>query len=200
MIIILFLYQIAATKRSSRTSSNSSNNSSLKDISNITANQKENKGNNVKSGRSRTNRIPTRNIKENKRVLLNSSKKHINKENHQESQNADYRSPALNATCGDHEEISKTPAGCIAARIRSYSALRRSQCKKNNREWHYASDTVNGKSPLTSPLEEVSFNSRVREEGHDSDEDILWRMSRCPQTQEDEQNVSVSQDFIVSSP
>ena len=132
--------------------------------------------------------------------MLNSSKKHINKENHQESQNVDYRSPALNATCGDHEVISKTPAGCIAARIRSYSALRRSQCKKNNREWHYASDTVNGKSPLTSPLEEVSFNSRVREEGHDSDEDILWRMSRCPQTQEDEQNVSVSQDFIVSSP
>ena len=59
---------------------------------------------------------------------------------------------------------------------------------------------MNGKSPLTSPVEEVSFNSRVREEGHDSDEDILWRMSRCPQTQEDEQNVSVSQDFIVSSP
>lgn len=106
----------------------------------------------------------------------------------------------MNATCGDHEVISKTPAGCIAARIRSYSALRRRQCKKNNREWHYASDTVNGKSPLTSALEEVSFNSRVREEGHDSDEDILWRMSRCPQTQEDEQNVSVSQDFIVSSP
>ena len=75
----------------------------------------------------------------------------------------------------DSEPVTKTPADCMAARIRSYSALRCSQWRKNNNR-----QTVNRleNAAARSPLEELSCNPRAMEIDTDNDEDVLWKMSR----------------------
>lgn len=77
----------------------------------------------------------------------------------------------LNDTVGD--DCAKTPANCVAARIRSYSALRQSQWRKNN-----IGRSVNGVANARSPLGEVSVNPKVMEIESDDDEDVLWKMSQ----------------------
>lgn len=77
----------------------------------------------------------------------------------------------LNDTVVD--DCAKTPANCIAARIRSYSALRQSQWRKNN-----IGRSVNSVANARSPLEEISFNPKVMEIESDDDEDVLWKMSQ----------------------
>ena len=77
----------------------------------------------------------------------------------------------LNDTVVD--DCPKTPANCIAARIRSYSALRQSQWRKNN-----IGQSVNSVANARSPLEEISFNPKVMEIESDDDEDVLWKMSQ----------------------
>lgn len=77
----------------------------------------------------------------------------------------------LNDTVVD--DCPKTPANCIAARIRSYSALRQSQWRKNN-----IGRSVNSVANARSPLEEISFNPKVMEIESDDDEDVLWKMSQ----------------------
>ena len=122
----------------------------------------------------------------------------MNKENDNESQVVEESTCYKNASPNGNETIPKTPAGCVAARIRSYSALRRSQWKKNNKGQHSVNDNENVSSPVRSPLEEVSFNPRAMKESHESDEDILWKMSRH-QMSEDMLNSSVSATEIQTS-
>ena len=94
----------------------------------------------------------------------------------------------LNTAPDSNGTIPKTPAGCIAARIRSYSALRRSQWKKKKNQELRVSDKESAMSPSNtrSPLGEVSFNPRTMEGDTDSDEDILWKMSRRQSAREKE--------------
>ncbi|KAJ7390326.1 hypothetical protein OS493_026202 [Desmophyllum pertusum] len=83
------------------------------------------------------------------------SKKHMN--NTKEIDNN--RSPSLEksvsdltAIPNDNGTVLKTPAGCIAARIRSYSALRRSQWKKNDKVGIDRENTRACRSPLRQGL------------------------------------------------
>ena len=94
----------------------------------------------------------------------------------------------LNTAPDSSGTIPKTPAGCIAARIRSYSALRRSQWKKKKNQELSVSDKESAMPPSNtrSPLGEVSFNPRTMEGDTDSDEDILWKMSRRQSAREKE--------------
>ena len=94
----------------------------------------------------------------------------------------------LNTAPDSNETIPKTPAGCIAARIRSYSALRRSQWKKKKNQELSVSDKESAMPPSNtrSPLGEVSFNPKTMEGDTDSDEDILWKMSRRQSAREKE--------------
>ena len=93
----------------------------------------------------------------------------------------------------------KAPADCIASRIRSLSALRRSQWRKNNKG--HRKSTCNNENPSTSPvnerspLGEVSFNPTAMEIDTNSDEDILWKMSRhrSPGEKGDLQDPNVSE-------
>lgn len=94
----------------------------------------------------------------------------------------------MNDVSDGKETIPTTPADCIAARIRSYSALRRSQWKKGKD----CSSDCNKENALCSPAKtmspleetgcgpistEVENNSDFSSE-NESDEDILWKMSR----------------------
>ena len=105
----------------------------------------------------------------------------------------------LNPTHDGNETIDKTPADCIAARIRSFSALRRSQWRKNNKGRSIS--TCNNENPSTSPVDgrsplgEVSFNPTAMEIDTGSDEDILWKMSRhcSPGEKGDLQDSNVSE-------
>ena len=103
----------------------------------------------------------------------------------------------LNPTHNGNETIAKTPADCIAARIRSFSALRRSQWRKNNKGCSI-SNNENPRTPpidARSPLAEVSSNPTAMEIDADSDEDILWKMSTycSPGEKEDLQDSNVSE-------
>ena len=108
------------------------------------------------------------------------------------------RSPSLeksvNLNVPDSNETIPTTPGCIAARIRSYSALRRSQCKRKTNNCSTDSNKENAccSPPKTmSPLEEtgcgpeVVNNSDLSSES-ESDEDILWKMSRRNFNQEED--------------
>ena len=155
------------------------------------------KGDPTKSSKGPVSRLPrrcTNNTNNKNKTALSTSKK-SDKNNAKDSDNN--RSPSLeksvsylNAVPDGNETIPKTPAGCIAARIRSYSALRRSQWKKSKK----SKDCSDGNkenaccSPpnTTSPLgetgcglmtTEVENNSDLSSE-NESDEDILWKMSR----------------------
>lgn len=144
-------------------------------------------------------RIPRRcNNNNNKTALSPSKQKPVNntKVNNNKKHRAN-RSPSLEDSDSNlnsvpdgngSETVPKTPAGCIAARIRSYSALRRSQWKKNGQ---VCSDGDKENTPCfpantMSPLEEIS-NSLMETEVEnnsdltsdvESDEDVLWKMSR----------------------
>lgn len=101
----------------------------------------------------------------------------------------------LNDTVGD--DCTKTPANCVAARIRSYSALRQSQWRKNN-----IGRSVNSVANVRSPLEEVSFNPKVREIESDDDEDALWKMSQqsSSEAKDDEDEPMVSKRTLQLVP
>ena len=129
-----------------------------------------------------------------------SNKEHENKENHNNESQIVEKSTCmspLNPTHDGNETVVKTPAGCIAARIRSYSTVRRSQWRKNNK----GRSISNNKNPSTSPVDgrsplgEVSFNPTAMEIDTDSDEDILWKMSRhcSPGEKGDLQDSNVSE-------
>jgi len=106
----------------------------------------------------------------------------------------------LNTAPDSSGTIPKTPAGCIAARIRSYSALRRSQWKKKKNQELSVSDKESAMPPSNtrSPLGEVSFNPRTMEGDTDSDEDILWKMSRRQSAQEKENVQDSNSDDEIS--
>jgi len=112
----------------------------------------------------------------------------------------------LNAAVSDSSEtVPKTPAGCIAARIRSYSALRRSQWKKKTNNCSSDSNKENAccsPAKTMSPLEETGCgllstemenNSDLSSE-NESDEDVLWKMSRRHCNEEEDMAHAKSDD------
>lgn len=137
-----------------------------------------NNNNNNKTALSPSKQKPANNTK------VNNNKKH----RAQRSPSSEESDSNLNSVPDGNETVPKTPAGCIAARIRSYSALRRSQWKKNG---HVCSDGDKESTPCfpantMSPLQEIS-NSLMETEVEnnsdltsdvESDEDVLWKMSR----------------------
>ena len=119
----------------------------------------------------------------------------VNSENH-----AGKGSPSLEKNDGvpdDNIVDPKTPSGCIAARIKSYSAFRRSQ-KKNQVRSDVDKENVScspvDPAAVTSLPEEVSPSSTtIGEEKElelnsdpESDEDILWRISRSCNVQKED--------------
>lgn len=119
----------------------------------------------------------------------------VNNENH-----AGKGSPSLEKNDGvpdDNIVDPKTPAGCIAARIKSYSAFRRSQKKNQVRsdvDKENASCSPVDLAAVTSLPEEVSPSSITKGEEKESelnsdpesDEDILWRISRSCNVQKED--------------
>ena len=119
----------------------------------------------------------------------------VNSENH-----AGKGSPSLEKNDGvpdDNIVDPKTPSGCIAARIKSYSAFRRSQ-KKNQVRSDVDKENVScspvDPAAVTSLPEEVSPSSITMGEEKESelnsdpesDEDILWRISRSCNVQKED--------------
>ena len=111
---------------------------------------------------------------------------------------AEKGSPSLETNDGvpdDNVADPKTPAGCTAARIKSYSAFHHHQKKNQVRS---DVDKENAKcSPVdptvvTSLPEEVSPSSittgeeKESELNSDSDKDILWRISRSCNVQKED--------------
>ena len=157
-------------------------------------------------------RIPRRCANKNKNQDKTTSSPLNNSDKNNAKDNDYNRSPSLeesvnlNALSDGIETIPKTPAGCIAARIRSYSALRRSQWKKRSKDCSGDSNKENACcSPAKnmSPLEEtgcgpvsaeVENNSDLSSE-YESDEDILWKMSRrhCNEEEKDIAHAKVSE-------
>lgn len=117
----------------------------------------------------------------------------VNSENH-----AGKGSPSLEKNDGvpdDNIVDPKTPAGCIAARIKSYSAFRRSQKKNQVRsdvDKENASCSPVDPAAVTSLPEEVSPSSittgeeKESELNSESDKDILWRISRSCNVQKED--------------
>lgn len=105
----------------------------------------------------------------------------------EESESDLYVIPDANGT------VPKTPAGCIAARIRSYSALRRSQWKKKDGASSNVDKENTSCSPIStrarSPLGEAMEEEKEKESDltsdMESDDDILWKMSRYNGQKED---------------
>lgn len=149
----------------------------------------------TKSRKGPVSRIPRRCANNNKNEYKTTSSPSNNSDKNDAKDNDDQRSPSLeksvnlNDVSDGKEIIPTTPAGCIAARIRSYSALRRSQWKKNGKD---CSSDSNKENTCCSPAKtmslleetdcdpmstEVENNSDLSSE-NESDEDILWKMSR----------------------
>lgn len=147
----------------------------------------------TKSRKGPVSRIPRRCANKNKHTTTSPSN---NSDKNDAKDNDDHRSPSLeksvnlNDVPACKETIPTTPAGCIAARIRSYSALCRSQRRKKKSK--DCSSDSNKENTLCSPAKTMS---PVEETGHDpmstevennsdlsseneSDEDILWKMTR----------------------
>lgn len=153
-----------------------------------------------KSGHGKTNKCCTsrvpRPVKNKKTSSSLSNKDHANKENDDSKNEITEKNIShSNTTLDGGETTTKTPAGYVAARLRSYSALRRGQWRKDNRR------SVNNENnpdtslvEVSSPLGEISFNPRAAETDTDGDEDILWKMSRQHHSVEKED----FQDSIVS--
>lgn len=157
-------------------------------------------------------RIPRRCTNHNKNKDKTTSSPSNNRDKSNEKDNDSNRSPSseksvnLNDVPDGNETIPTTPAGCIAARIRSYSALRRSQRKKktNNCSYSESSKENTSCSPVKtmSPLGETGCgpvsveleNSPDLSLENESDEDVLWKMSRrhCSEESEDMAHANVS--------
>ena len=188
----LFITQRAASGRSSKNVPKSSKNVPLQEISN-TVNH-AGKGDLTKSSKGPKSRIPRKCANKNRNQDKTSSPSNkSDKDNAKDSHNI--KSPSLeksgnlNAATDGSEAIPKTPAGCIAARIRSYSALRRSQWKKKSNDCSSDSNKENAccsPAKTRSPLEDtdcVPMSTEVENisdlsSENESDEDILWKMSR----------------------
>jgi len=190
----------AASGRSSKNVPKSSKNVPLQEISN-TVNHAD-KGDLTKSIKGTVSRIPRKCAYKNRnqdKTSSPSNKSH--KGNAKDSH--DIRTPSLeksgnlNAVTDGSEAIPKTPAGCIAARIRSYSALRRSQRKKKSNDCSSDSNKENtccSPAKTRSPLDEtdcVPMSTEVENisdlsSENESDEDILWKMSRRQCNQEED--------------
>lgn len=179
----------AVSNRSSRNISKSSKKLPFQDIGN-TLNQDQ--GGHSKSHASKISRCVSHNN------TKRTAKSQPNKDVVNNGNYAEKRSPSLEKNDGvpDGNVVDpKTPADCIAARIKSYSAFRRSQ-KKNKVRSDVDKENASC-SPVdptvTSLPQEVSPTSAMDEEKEselnfntDSDEDILWRMSRgCNVQKED---------------
>ena len=149
----------------------------------------------TKSRKGPVSRIPRRCAKNDKNKHKTTSSPSNNSDKNETKDNDDHQSPSLeksgnlNDVPEGKETIPKTPAGCIAARIRSYSALRCSQRKKKGKD---CSSDINKENALCSPAKtmslleetgcdpmstEVENNSDLSSE-NESDDDILWKMSR----------------------
>lgn len=151
------------------------------------------KGDPTKSSKGPVSRLPRRcannDNNKNKTALSTSNKSDMNnaKDNDNNRSLSLEKSVNLNAVSDGNETVPKTPAGCIAARIRSYSALRCSQWKKKSKDCSDSNKENACCSPAnTSPLGEtgcgpmtmeVENNSDLSSEV-ESDEDILWKMNR----------------------
>ena len=145
----------------------------------------------TKSRKGPVSRIPRRCANKNKHTTASPSN---NSDKNNAKDHDDHRSPSLEKSVNlndvpeGKETVPPTPAGCIAARIRSYSALRRSQQKKKGKDCGSDSNKENtlcSPAKTLSPLEEtghdpmsteVENNSDLSE--NESDEDILWKMTR----------------------
>ena len=123
-------------------------------------------------------RIPRRCANKNKNQDKTTSSPSNNSDKNNAKDNDYNRSPSLeesvnlNALSDGIETIPKTPAGCIAARIRSYSALRRSQWKKRSKDCSGDSNKENACcSPAKnmSPLEETGCGPLSTEVENNSD-------------------------------
>lgn len=151
----------------------------------------------TKSSKNHLSRIPRRcgNKNNDQTDLSPSGKKLVNdtKYNDNNKKNITYTSPSLeksvsnsNSVPDGNEMVPKTP-GCIAARIRSYSALRHSQRKKTGQVCSDEDQENSCCSPINtmSPSGEISHNQIVENNNNselisdvESDEDILWKMSK----------------------
>lgn len=130
----------------------------------------------------------------------------VNSENH-----AGKGSPSLEKNDGvpdDNIVDPKTPAGCIAARIKSYSAFRRSQNKNQVRsDKENASCSPVDPAAVASLPKEVSPSSITTGEEKESefnsdpesDEDILWRISRSCNVQKEDStpDSKVSKKYLM---
>ena len=189
----LFITQKAASCRSSKNVLKPKN-LPFQEISN-TVSYAEKGDQATKSRKGPLSRIPRRCANNNKNEHKTTSSPSNNSDKNDAKDNDDQRSPSLeksvnlNDVFDGKEIIPTTPAGCIAARIRSYSALRRSQWKKNGKD---CSSDSNKENTCCSPAKtmslleetdcdpmstEVENNSDLSSE-NESDEDILWKMSR----------------------
>lgn len=146
----------------------------------------------TKSRKGPVSRIPRRYANKNKHTTASPSN---NSDKNNAKDHDDHRSPSLEKSVNlndvpeGKETIPTTPAGCIAARIRSYSALRHSQRKKKGKDCRSDSNKENtlcSPAKTLTPLEEtghypmsteVENNSDLSSE-NESDDDILWKMSR----------------------
>lgn len=188
------------SSRSSNSVPKSTKNLPLQEIKNTI---KRDRRDRTKSSKDHVSRIPKRcsnNNKDNNKTDLSPSKKLVynQKDNDNSQKNITYRSPSLeksvsnlNSVPDGNETVPKTPAGCIAARIRSYSALRRSQrktkgqvCSDEDKENLCCSPTntmsTSGEishNQITGTEVENSNNSELISDV-ESDEDILWKMSK----------------------
>ena len=114
---------------------------------------------------------------------------------------------------GAIEAVPKTPSCCNAARIRSYSAFRRSQRKNKSQAYCNLADKGNNSSLCytRTPLEEISFNStestlpnsdegcnQEQEMGHSADDgdddDIHWKSTNL----KNQHNVVEMSQSVVS--
>ncbi|KAL9964553.1 hypothetical protein ACROYT_G028208 [Oculina patagonica] len=189
----------AASSRSTKNDPKSSKKQPLQELKNTVNHEK---GDRTKTSKGNVSRIPRRcnnnnNNGNNKTALSPANKKLVKntKENDNNQNHRAHRSPSLEKSVSDlnavpvgSETVPKTPAGCIAARIRSYSALRRSQWKKNGQVCSAGEKENIACSPAntTSPLKEISHSLLAMEQDNnselnsdvESDEDVLWKMSR----------------------
>ena len=151
----------------------------------------------TKSRKVPVSRIPRRYANNNKNKHKTTSSPSNNRDKNDAKDNDDHRSPSLEKSVhltdvsDGKETIPPTPAGCIAARIRSYSALRRSQWRKKGKDCSSDNNKENtccSPAKTMSPSEESACDPMLTEventcssdlsSENESDEDILWKMSR----------------------
>ena len=162
------LFQRAAY---TRTSKKKSNNPSIQERNNASTNQNNRVVTTKASKCAPRKNVPRNTFKDSNTSLLSNTRCMGNEKDCTIHQAIETSVSRLNDTVVD--DCANTPANCIAARIRSYSALRQSQWRKNN-----IGRSVNSVANARSPLEEISFNPKVMEIESDDDEDVLWKMSQ----------------------